>query len=97
MTRWLAGLLLGVLLLVTPSLAWDIPYGVQDPMHSPGFPPCVGGEVGYWQVISRAKSDRSGVQVYLVLTTVDFMDPAFVICWVDGQHRVQAIGPEAKL
>lgn len=89
MTRWLfAGLISGLILFSSSSLAWEIPYGVQDPMHKPGFPICSGGEIGYWQFLMRASSDGQSQTAYLALTTVDVLDPAFVICYVPADRKV---------
>ena len=97
MTRWLFTILLCSCFMNIPTgLAFEIPYGVQDPMHAIGFPPCAGGETGYWQFVTRVKSDGRS-EVFLVLTQVDLMDPALVICWVDAKERVIAVGPEKHL
>lgn len=93
MIRWLTGLITGLILASSTTLAWEIPYGVQDPMHSPGFPACAGGEIGYWQMITRESSDRKVRQVFLALTTVDYMDPAFVICYVPADRKVLVMEP----
>ena len=65
----------------------------RDPYYTTGYLPCLGGEIGYWQFVNHETADKK-VSVALVLTTVDVADPAFVICWVDGKHRVMAIGKE---
>lgn len=95
MTRWLCALLLTLSVPVT-SIAWEMPYGVQDPMlRSPGFMPCDGHEIGYWNVLTRETPDKRRA-IYLVLTTVDLLDPALVICVVRPDMKVMAIGPEKK-
>lgn len=86
MTRWVLAGLLTVALWPADSIARD-PYNL-------GFPSCKGGERGHWNTITREANEKK--TVYLVLTTVDVADPAFVICWVDGKDRVMAIGPEKK-
>ena len=89
MTRWFFTLLLCSCFVNAPtSLAWEMPYGVQDPMHSPGFPMCAGGEIGYWQFLVRESSDGKTTMARLVLTTVDMLDPAFVICYVPSDRKV---------
>ncbi len=95
MTRWL----LILLLIIWPAttIAWDIPYGVQDPMKSPGFPTCAGGEVGYWQFLVRGSSDGKTTSARLVLTTVDLLDPAFVICYVPADRKVLVMEPGKAL
>ena len=96
MTRLL--LLLTLLICSAPSaIAWEIPYGVQDPMHSPGFPTCAGGEIGYWQFLVRESSDGKTTMARLVLTTVDMLDPAFVICYVPANRKVLVMEPGRKL
>jgi hypothetical protein len=70
-----------VLLLVTPAYAFD-------PLH-PGLPVCEGGEQGYWQTITEKKADDRLVS-HLALTSIDFLDPAYVICWVDPSQIVTA-------
>jgi hypothetical protein len=58
-----------------------------DPLH-PGLPVCEGGEQGYWQTVTV---ERNGQFVTnLALTTIDFLDPAYVICWVDPSQIVTA-------
>lgn len=95
MTRWLSitNLVLISILLVVDSLAFEIPYGVQDPMHKPGFPTCSGGEIGHWQLLIRASSDGKDQMAYLALTTVDVLDPAFVICYVPADRKVLVMEP----
>ena len=95
MTRWL----LIVILMIWPasSIAWEIPYGVQDPMHSPGFPICSGGEIGYWQFLVHMSSDGKEQSARLVLTTVDILDPAFVICYVPADRKVLVMEPGKPL
>ena len=75
------------------TLAFEIPYGVQDPMHSPGFPICAGGEIGHWQFMVRESSDGKTTMARLVLTTVDILDPAFVICYVPADRQVLVMEP----
>ena len=78
----------------TPAAAFEIPYGVQDPFQSPGFPSCAGGEIGYWQFLVRPDSqDPKAVKVWLVLTTVDFLDPALVICYVPSDRKILVMEP----
>ena len=90
--RWL----FAVLLIIFPvsSIAFDLPYGVQDPMRSPGFPLCAGGEIGYWQFLVRPDAtDPKAVKVWLVLTTVDVLDPAVVICYVPADRKILVMDP----
>lgn len=96
MTRWLFAILLTLAIPVS-SIAWDIPYGVQDPMGSSRFVNCSGGEIGYWNVLEQWSSDRSRKAIYLMLTTVDLADPAFVICIVPADRKVLVMEPEKKL
>ena len=93
MTRWLlTTILVGMSsLLVVEAIA-------RDPYNPTGFPACAGGETGYWQFIVRENPTKGEKPIVsLVLTSVDVPDPAFVICWVDGRHRVTAVGPEKQL
>ena len=96
MTRWLMAVTL--LLCSTPTaLAWDMPYGVQDPMlGSAGWASCAGGEVGHWNVVQREAPDGRKAN-YLVLTTVDFIDPAFIVCVVPVNRKVQVMEPGKTL
>ena len=83
-------------MLASPAaIAFEIPYGVQDPFKSPGFPACKGGETGYWNVIKRTVQERE--VIFLLLTRVDLADPAYAICWQPGEHRIMAMGPEQAL
>lgn len=95
MTRWLLTILVcAACQMVDNSLAWEIPYGVQDPMlGSAGFMNCAGGEIGYWNIIQRKSSDGKQTIVYLILTTVDLADPAFVICVVPPERKVLIMDP----
>lgn len=77
------------------SLAWEIPYGVQDPFQSPGFPACKGGEIGHWNVIKRTVQGRE--VIFLLLTTIDLADPAYTICWQPGEFKIMALGAEKQL
>ena len=89
--------LLAIALSLTPA-SFDIPYGVQDPMQSPGFPLCAGGEIGYWQFLVRPDAtDPKAVKVWLILTTVDMLDPAFIICYVPADRKVLVMEPGKKL
>ena len=99
MTRWLLTILVCVACqTIDNGLAWEIPYGVQDPMRSPGFPMCTGGEIGYWQFLVRPDtSDPRAVKVWLILTTVDMLDPAFVICYVPADRKVLVMEPGKPL
>lgn len=99
MTRWLTGLMAGLILGSSTTLAWEIPYGVQDPFKSPAFPTCSGGEMGYWQFLSRPdpSDPKKDVRVWLVLTTVDLLDPAFVICYVPSDRKVLVMEPAKQL
>ena len=99
MKRALFTLLLCSCFVYAPTtLAFEIPYGVQDPMHSIGYPPCEGGEIGFWQVISRASSDRTRQAVYLALTTMDNVeDAATVICYVPADRKVLVMEPGKAL
>lgn len=89
MTRWLLTIVVCVACqTLDNSLAWEIPYGVQDPMHKPGFPTCSGGEIGYWNFLLRTSSDGKEQTAYLALTTVDMLDPAYIICYVPADRKV---------
>ena len=71
-----------VLLLSTPAFALD-----GNPLH-PGLPVCEGGEQGYWQTVTATQ--RGQDYIHLALTAIDFLDPAYVICWVDPSQLVTA-------
>ena len=73
-------LLLTMLLMPLNSSAFD-------PLH-PGLPVCEGGEQGYWQTVTTRQDGQD--YVHLALTTIDFLDPAYVICWVDPSQIVTA-------
>ena len=90
MTRWLMAVTL--LLCSTPTaIAWEMPYGVQDPMlGSAGFMNCEGHEIGYWNILQRQTPDGRKA-VFLVLTTVDIVDPAFVVCVVPPDRKVMVM------
>lgn len=79
-------LIVGLLTFFAPdSLARD-PY-IQ-------FPPCEGGEVGYWQVEPiTARTAR------VMLTSQDINDPAYVVCYLktDQQVMAMATGPKKAL
>lgn len=75
----------------TPAAAFDIPYGVQDPFKSPGFPICEGNEFGDWQVLERTSSDGTRKVVYLVIMARDILDPAYVICYVAPRRKISAM------
>lgn len=79
---------LSIVLAIPSALAFELPYGVQDPFKSPAFPSCEGGEMGYWQFLSRPIPNSKEVKVWLVLTTVDLLDPAFVVCYVPADRKV---------
>ena len=94
MTRWLLTILVCVACqTIDNSLAWEIPYGVQDPMGSGRFVNCSGGEIGYWNVLEQWSSDRTRKTIYLMLTEVDLADPAFVICIVPADRKVLVMEP----
>ena len=96
MTRWLFIIFICSCFVNIPSsLAFEMPYGVQDPFQSPGFPACKGGEIGYWNVIKRTVQDRE--VIFLLLTSVDLADPAYTICWQPGELKIMAMGPEKQL
>ena len=91
MTRWLIGFATFTVIICNTVEA-------RDPYNPTGFPACAGGETGFWQFIVRDNPTKGEKPIVsLVLTSVDIPDPAFVICWVDGRQRVQAIGPEQQL
>ena len=79
MLYWLAGLLWAVM---TASVH------AFDPLH-PGFPPCEGKEEGHWQSLTLKNKDGKEVSM-LALTTINFLDPAYVICWLDPEQLVIA-------
>ena len=91
MTRWLLTIAMCLACqFVDNSLAWEIPYGVQDPMlGSAGWMSCEGHEIGYWNVTERETGGRR--MAYLVLTSVDLLDPAFVICVVPADRKVMVM------
>ena len=93
MIRWL----LSLMLVPTLSLAdFEIPYGTQNPMNFVGFPACEGGEIGYWNFLKRESADHKRSEVYMILTTVDMVDAAFVICYMPPDKKVMALGKESK-
>ena len=94
MTRWLLTIVVCIACqFVDNSLAFDIPYGVQDPMGSGRFVMCQGGAIGYWNVVQQRSSDGTTTTVYLALTTFDLTDPAFVICLVPSNRKVLVMEP----
>jgi hypothetical protein len=50
-----------------------------------GFPPCRGGERGYWQPL--VTPDQRMVR--LAVTTIDFLDPQTVLCWVQAEQQIE--------
>lgn len=80
------------LVYIPDSIAFDIPYGVQDPMlGSAGFKNCEGGELGFWNVIERSTPDGKRTAIYLILTTVDLSDPAYVVCVVPPASKIMVL------
>lgn len=55
----------------------------------PGFPPCLGGEAGYWQPYVVERDDR--LTVFIVLTTEDFLDASLVICWISPDQQLRTL------
>ena len=97
MTRLiLAGLFISHLVSAT-ALAWDMPYGVQDPMGSGRFAMCQGGEIGFWNVVQQKSSDGTTTTVFLALTSVDLIDPAYVICLVPPDRKLLVMEPGKAL
>ena len=92
MTRWAFMVLLCSCFVNIPTgIAFEIPYGIQDPLlHSGGWMPCEGHEMGYWNVTERT-SPRGDKMAYLVLTSVDLLDPAFVICVVPADRKIMVM------
>lgn len=86
MTRSLLGIVLGSVFLA--SLA-----GAGQPFR-PGFPPCMGGELGFWQVwVDEQEEDGKTIRIArLALTTVDlpYIEPSSIICWVGINQLIQA-------
>jgi len=72
-----------VLLLSTPAFALD-----GNPLR-PGFPPCLGKEEGHWQVYLEEREGKPPLK-HLALTSIDFLDPAYVICWVNAPQLIIA-------
>ena len=96
MTRWLTGLIAGLILFSSTTLAFDIPYGVQDPFHSLGFPPCDNhNQHGPWAFVERIMPDGRKA-IYLVILSQSFLDPANIICWVDGRDYITCGGKEKQ-
>ena len=101
MTRWL-----GIALLVffqsvvgfvnIDVIAFDMPYGVQDPLRSGKYQMCEGTEIGYWQIYAEKRPGHDIPETYLYITTVDLLDPAFVICIVPSDMKVMAMGKDKK-
>jgi len=79
MLYWLAGLLWVVM---------TAPVHAFDPLH-PGMPACEGGESGYWQTVTIQRASGDTI-TYLAIASVDFLDPATVICWLDGPQMITA-------
>ena len=91
MTRWI--------LIVTCLLIMNIPESIaRDPYSPVGYPPCEAGQLGFWNIIEVTLRDGSKAAL-LVLTSQDFKDPRYVICWVDGKQKVMALSnqPEKQL
>ena len=86
MTKLMLALTFSGLLIPT---TFEIPYGVQDPiMGSAGFKNCEGGEVGYWNVIQRSSSDKKRTAIYMIITTHDIVDPAYIVCVVPPKAQI---------
>ena len=91
MSRYILFSIILALVYIPNSIAWDMPYGVQDPMlGSAGFMNCEGHEIGYWNILQRQTPDGRKA-VFLVLTTVDIVDPAFVVCVVPPDRKVMVM------
>ena len=97
MSRYILFSLVLALVYIPNSIAWNIPYGVQDPMGSGKFVNCSGGEMGYWNIVEQWSSDRTRKSIFMVITTVDLADPAFVICIVPPDRKVLVMEPGKKL
>ena len=91
-------LLLVLTLFPATTTAWDMPYGVQDPLlGSAGFVNCSGGEIGYWNVIKQETPDGKRARIYMILTTKDLADPAYLICVVPPDRKVLVMEPGKQL
>ena len=97
-SRWLFTIILCSCFVNIPTgLAWEIPYGVQDPLlGSGGWQNCEGHEIGYWNVVQRTAPDGR-TAIFLVLTAVDMIDPAFVICIVPPDRKIMVMEQGKKL
>lgn len=62
-----------------------VPPAVEPHFIVAGFPPCRGGERGYWQPLVT----NGGRLIRLALTTIDFLDPKTVLCWVQTEQQIE--------
>jgi len=91
MTRWLSLCACLLLVHIPASIAFDIPYGVQDPMRSGKYQACEGHEIGFWQFYGEKQSDGK-VVTFLYLPSVDVPnDPAYVICLVPPERKIMVL------
>lgn len=61
----------------------------QDPIR-PGWPPCQGGEVGFW-----SPHVYQGEGFLAVLThDGDYLNPATIICWVKPSQAITVVPVE---
>lgn len=78
---------------VLAVLLWVVltasPVSSLAPVGVPGYPPCLGGEMGYWQPYIVDASTDGTLIVRLVLTAQNFLDPAYIVCWVQGDQQVR--------
>jgi hypothetical protein len=59
-----------------------------DPLH-PGFPVCEGKEEGHWQTLTLKNKEGKEVS-RLALTSIDYLDPSTVICWMAPDSTIIA-------
>ncbi len=77
-------------LLALLLLSSALPAAAGNPYLTPGFPQCTGKEKGYWAIHRQLGIDKQ-VHVFLALTTINFLQPSTVICWVDPEQEIQAL------
>lgn len=65
----------------------------KDPL-TPGFPSCPPGVAGYWQPLSQYDKSTNTVRVWIAITSIDYLDPSTVICWIDPHGFIEQKDPE---
>lgn len=54
------------------------------------FPPCRGGEVGFWQPYVQV-NEQGDKLIYMVILNHELLDPANVICWLTLHQKVTVL------